>query len=143
REARGPAYREPHMIRLSSWDVVANAFATRPRDARGAQTIGRIGAPGGGPAFWIALWVLVIAAEFAALIPVIWPDEEQVDTVQVIYRLIGGSFAACGLIAWRRRPDSRSGLRMTAAGAGFFLSAIIGQFDPPLAQTASILLQEL
>jgi hypothetical protein len=32
---------------------------------------------------------------------------------------------------------------MTAAGAGFFLSAIIGQFHPPLAQTASILVQEL
>ena len=61
----------------------------------------------------------------------------------MIYRLIGGSFAACGLIAWRRRPDSRSGQLMAAAGAGFFVSAIIGQFDPPLAQTAAILLQEL
>ena len=61
--------------------------------------------------------------------PVIWPGEEQVETVQVIYRLIGGSFAACGLIAWRRRPDSRSGMLMAAAGVGFFLSAIISQFD--------------
>ena len=131
------------MIRLSPWDVVANAFATRTRDARGALTIGRFGAAEHGLGFWITLWALVLAAEFAALVPVIWPDEEQVETVQVIYRLIGGSFAACGLIAWRRRPDSRSGLLMTAAGAGFFLSAIIGQFDPPLAQTASILVQEL
>ena len=115
----------------------------RDRDARGALTIGRFGAAEHGLGFWITLWALVLAAEFAALIPVIWPDEEQVETVQVIYRLIGGSFAVCGLIAWRRRPDSRSGLLMTAAGAGFFLSAIIGQFDPPLAQTASILVQEL
>jgi signal transduction histidine kinase len=130
------------MIRLSSWDVVANAFATRSR-ARAAQTIGHIGAPERGLGFWIALWALVIAAEFAALVPVIWPGEDHVETVQVIYRLIGGSFAACGLIAWRRRPDSGSGLLMTAAGAGFFLSAIIGQFHPPLAQTASILVQEL
>jgi signal transduction histidine kinase len=130
------------MIRMSSWDAVANAFATRPR-TRGAQTIGRIGAPERGLGFWLALWALVIAAEFAALVPVIWPDEEHVETVQVIYRLIGGSFAACGLIAWRRRPDSRSGLLMSAAGAGFFLSAIIGQFDPPLAQTTSILVQEM
>ena len=99
--------------------------------------------PEHGLGFWFALWAVVIAAEFAALVPVIWPDEEHVETVQVIYRLIGGSFAACGLIAWRRRPDSRSGLLMTAAGAGFFLSAIIGQFHPPLAQTASILVQEL
>jgi len=86
---------------------------------------------------------VAIGAEFAALVPVIWPGEERVETVQVIYRLIGGSFAACGLIAWRRRPDSRSGLLMAAAGAGFFLSAIIGQLDPPLAQTAAILVQEL
>jgi signal transduction histidine kinase len=103
----------------------------------------RLGTPRRGPLFWPALWALVAAAEFAALVPVIWPGEERVETVQVIYRLIGGSFAACGLIAWRRRPDSRSGLLMTAAGAGFFLSAIIGQFHPPLAQTASILVQEL
>ena len=40
-------------------------------------TIGRIGAPEHGLGFWIALWALVIAAEFAALVPVIWPDEEQ------------------------------------------------------------------
>ena len=83
------------------------------------------------------------AAEFAALVPVIFPGEEQVEAVQVIYRLIGGSFAACGLIAWRRRPDSRSGQLMAMAGVGFFLSAIISQFHPPVAQTAAILLQEL
>ena len=130
------------MIRLASWDVVANAFATRSR-ARGVQTIGRIGGPEHGLGFWFALWAVVIAAEFAALVPVIWPDEEHVETVQVIYRLIGGSFAACGLIAWRRRPDSRSGQLMAAAGAGFFVSAILSQFHPPLAQTASILVQEL
>ena len=123
---------------------MANAFATRSRDARGdPDDRAASRAPERGLGFWLALWALVIAAEFAALVPVIWPGEEQVETVQVIYRLIGGSFAACGLIAWRRRPDSRSGLLMTAAGAGFFLSAIIGQFDPPLAQTASILVQEL
>jgi signal transduction histidine kinase len=103
----------------------------------------RLETPRRGPLFWPVLWALVAAAEFAALVPVIWPGEERVETVQVIYRLIGGSFAACGLIAWRRRPDSRSGLLMTAAGAGFFLSAIVGQFHPALAQTASILVQEL
>ncbi|HEX6618131.1 MAG TPA: histidine kinase [Solirubrobacteraceae bacterium] len=86
---------------------------------------------------------MALGAEFAALVPVIWPGGERVETVQVIYRLIGGSFAACGLIAWRRRPDSRSGVLMAAAGAGFFTSAIVGQFDAPIAQTASILVQEL
>jgi signal transduction histidine kinase len=131
------------MIRLAQWDVAASRFAPRAAGARPSPAIGRFAAPQRGLGFWIALWALVIAAEFAALVPVIWPDEEHVETVQVIYRLIGGSFAACGLIAWRRRPDSRSGVLMTAAGAGFFLSAIIGQFHPPLAQTASIVVQEL
>jgi signal transduction histidine kinase len=131
------------MIRLSSWDAVANAFATRSGDARGAWTVRRVGAPEHGLGFWMALWALVVAAEFAALIPVIWPGDEHVDTVQVIYRLIGGSFAVCGLIAWRRRPDSRSGVLMALAGAGFFLSAIVVQLHPPLAQTAAILVQEM
>ena len=131
------------MIRLSSWDAVANSFATRSVDASGSGAIGRFAAPVRGPAFWLTLWALVIAAEFAALVPVIFPGEEQVEAVQVIYRLIGGSFAACGLIAWRRRPDSRSGQLMAMAGVGFFLSAIISQLHPPVAQTAAILLQEL
>jgi signal transduction histidine kinase len=131
------------MIRLSSWDVVANTFAARSSDARGARALGRIGAPARSLGFWLGLWALAVGAEFAALVPVIWPGEERVAAVQVVYRLIGGSFAACGLIAWRRRPDSRSGILMTAAGAGFFMSAIISQFDPPVAQTAAILVQEM
>jgi signal transduction histidine kinase len=113
------------------------------RWASAAPQLERFESPRRGPLFWPVLWALVLAAEFAVLIPVIWPEEERVETVQVIYRLIGGSFAACGLIAWRRRPDSRSGMLMAAAGVGFFVSAIISQFDAPLAQTAATLLQEL
>jgi signal transduction histidine kinase len=128
------------MIRWAQWDVAARNLATSA-DARGA--IDRLSAPVRGAGFWLALWAAAVGAEFAALIPVIWPGEEPVETVQVIYRLIGGSFAACGLIAWRRRPDSRSGLLMAGAGVGFFLSAIVGQVDAPIAQTASILVQEM
>jgi signal transduction histidine kinase len=131
------------MIRLSSWDAVANSFATRPVAARDTRVIGRFAAPERPLGFWLALWGAAIAAEFGALVPVIFPGEEHVAAEQVVYRLIGGSFAACGLIAWRRRPDSRSGLLMTIAGVGFFLSATIGQLDAPVAQTAAILVQEL
>ena len=131
------------MIRLARWDVVASRLAPGSRDARGAQAVRSFAGAERGLAFWLTLWAVAIGAEFAALVPVIWPGEEHVETVQVIYRLIGGSFAACGLIAWRRRPDSRSGQLMAAAGAGFFVSAILSQFDPPLAQTAAIVLQEL
>jgi signal transduction histidine kinase len=131
------------MIRLARWDVVTNGFAPRSDDARDTPTMGRFVTPERGLAFWLALWALATAAEFGALVPVIFPGEQHVEAVQVVYRLIGGSFAACGLIAWRRRPDSRSGLLMTVAGAGFFVSALISQFDPPVAQTAALVLTEL
>ena len=117
------------MIRLARSDGVAGA--------------GRFAGPERRIGFWLALWALAIGAEFATLVPVLWPGEERVESSQVVYRLVGWSFAACGLIAWRRRPDSRSGMLMAAAGVGFFVSAIIGQFHPPLAQTAAMLLQEL
>ncbi|HEX5898531.1 MAG TPA: hypothetical protein VFY32_03950, partial [Solirubrobacteraceae bacterium] len=131
------------MIRLASWDVVARAFATASDDAPSARSMGRFAAPERRLGFWLALWAAAVAAEFGALVPVIFPGDERVPAVQVVYRLIGGSFAACGLIAWRRRPDSRSGRLMAAAGVGFFGSALIGQFHAPVAQTASIVLQEL
>jgi signal transduction histidine kinase len=131
------------MIRLASWDVVASPFASRSNDAPAARVMGRFAPHERRLGFWLALWAAAIAGEFGALVPVIFPGDERVETVQVIYRLIGGSFAACGLIAWRRRPDSRSGQLMAAAGVGFFISAILSQFDPPLAQTAAIVLQEL
>jgi signal transduction histidine kinase len=131
------------VIRLSSWDAVANSFATRSVDPRGQRVIRSFAAPERRPAFWLTLWALAIGAEFVTLVPVLWPGEERVETSQVVYRLVGWSFAACGLIAWRRRPDSRSGMLMAAAGVGFFVSAIIGQLHPPLAQTAAMLLQEM
>jgi signal transduction histidine kinase len=131
------------MIRLARWDVVESSFATRSGDAQRGSAIGRFAARERPLGFWLALWAVAIAAEFGALVPVIFPGEEHVAAEQVVYRLIGGSFAACGLIAWRRRPDSRSGLLMTIAGLGFFLSATIGQLHASVAQTAAILAQEL
>ena len=44
----------------------------------------------------------------------------------LVYRLVGGSFAACGLIAWHRRPDSRGGALMMATGFGFLLVSAAG-----------------
>ena len=64
------------MIRLAQWDVAASTFATSPAGARGDRTIDRLSAPVRGPGFWLALWAVAIGAEFAALVPVIWPGEE-------------------------------------------------------------------
>ena len=46
-----------------------------------------------------------------------------------MFACVGGSFAACGIVAWHRRPDSRSGALMTATGFAFFLPALLGQID--------------
>jgi signal transduction histidine kinase len=128
------------MIRLARWDVGASPLATTPA---GAGEMGRFAAPERRLGFWLALWAAVVAAEFGSLVPVIFPGDERVESVQVVYRLVGGSFAACGLIAWRRRPDSRSGVLMAVAGLGFFVSALVSQLHAPIAQTAGLVLTEL
>ncbi|MGZ8750575.1 MAG: hypothetical protein ACXWYP_06820, partial [Pseudonocardia sp.] len=90
----------------------------------------------------LALWAAAAVAELAVLAPVVLGDGPA-DPIDVILRLVGGSFAACGLIAWRRRPDSRSGLLMTATGFAFLLSALLREDDTLLAVTAASWLSDL
>ena len=54
--------------------------------------------------------------QVVALYPVL-SGSQPVVAWDLVYRLVGGSFAACGLIAWRRRPDSYGGVLMLATGA--------------------------
>ena len=61
------------MIRLARWDVVASTLGSSSADGPRHPAMGRFAAPERGLAFWLALWALVIAAEFGALVPVIWP----------------------------------------------------------------------
>ena len=91
-------------------------------------------------AFWIALWLLAAVAEVLALRPVLFDRDAPIDGLDVVFSLVGGSFAAFGLVAWRRRPDSRSGMLMTATGFAFFVSPLLGQLDAPLAVTTRTLL---
>ena len=108
----------------------------------GAALLSRFGANERGVGFWVALWILVAAAEFVALIPVLFTDD-PVEASDVVSRLLGGSFAACGLVAWRRRPDSLSGPLMAATGAGFFLYPLLSQIDVPVVQTLAFLTTDL
>ena len=55
--------------------------------------------------------------------------DEEVPGYGVVFRLVGGAFVACGLIAWRRRPDSYSGMLMTATGFLLFVEPVFAQFD--------------
>ena len=105
-----------------------------------AALVDRFAAPGRRRGFWIALWVAAIAAELGVLVPVFRGTAEP---VEVILRLVGGSFAACGLIAWHRRPDSRSGLLMTATGFAFLVPALFRDHDVPAAQTVAGWLSDL
>ena len=95
-----------------------------------------------GARFWIAMWALAVAAEFGALVPILFGDD-PVAGADVVYRLVGGSFAACGLIAWQRRPDSRSGPLMTATGFGLFVALLVKQIHTDVAQTAGEVLEDI
>ena len=87
-------------------------------------------------ALWALLWLAAGLAELAVLAPVVLQRDSPIESVDVVLRLIGGSFAACGLIAWQRRPDSRVGLLMTATGFGSWSRRCCGTSTRRLAQTA-------
>jgi signal transduction histidine kinase len=131
------------MVHVASRGAVSGALEASPVDRRSARVLSRFGEPDRPAAFWVTLWVVVAAAEFGALVPVIWSHGEPVEAWQVVFRLIGGSFAACGLIAWHRRPDSRSGLLMTATGFGFLTSPLLAQIAAGSAQTAAMVTSDL
>jgi signal transduction histidine kinase len=121
-------------IRWTPWDHLAGD-ATKSPGRRKVQLLRRFGARGRHLAFWVALWTAAVAAEIAVLRPALFDRDTPVQGLEVVFACVGGSFAACGLIAWRRRPDSRSGALMTATGFAFSLPAVAGQIDAPLAST--------
>jgi signal transduction histidine kinase len=131
------------MVRVASRGVAAGDLVATPVGRPSARTLSRYAPVERGPVFWLALWALVVAAEFGALVPVIWSGGQPVEGWQVVFRLIGGSFAASGLIAWRRRPDSRSGPLMTATGFGFLASPLLAQIEAGAAQTGATVLSDL
>src|SRR3954452_1984570 len=82
----------------------------------------------------VVLWSLGIAAEVAALV-LLFRGDGDVTAVAVVNRSVGGSFIACGLIAWQRRPDSRTGPLMTLTGFLFFAEALLSEVDSDVAYT--------
>ena len=111
---------------------------TKPRGS-GATALARFASARPEGWLWIALWIAVAVAEVLALRPVLFDREAPIQGIEVAFTLVGGSFAACGLIAWRRRPDSRSGLLMVATGFLFFVSPLLGQLQGELASTLRVL----
>jgi len=100
------------MTSLAPFDLPASDLALAPR----ARLTARLASSIHKPAVRTALWVATVIAEALALRPVLFDTPAPIQPISVIFTLVGGSFAACGLIAWRRRPDSRKDLafRLTA-----------------------------
>ena len=122
------------LIRTTLWDHLPSA-GTRPSGGEKVQRLSRIASRDRHVAFWVALWTATVAAELLVLRPALFDRDGPVQGLEVVFACVGGSFAACGLIAWRRRPDSRSGALMTATGFAFFLPALFGQIEAPLPAT--------
>jgi signal transduction histidine kinase len=105
-----------------------------------AALVGRLVAPARDRGLRLALWGAAAVAELGVLVPVV---QRGAEPVEVILRLVGGSFAACGLIAWGRRPDSRSGPLMTATGFAFLVPALFRDHDGLVPQTVAAWLSDL
>jgi signal transduction histidine kinase len=129
-------------VRLAPWGVVESDLVAAPVTRRNAAVLRRFPTRHHGARFWLALWTFAVAVEVGVLVPVLFPDG-KVESLDVAFRLVGGAFMGCGLIAWHRRPDSRSGLLMAVAGVGFSVSPLLGQLDAALAQTLATLLTDV
>jgi signal transduction histidine kinase len=81
-----------------------------------------------------ALWPLGTAAVVAGFV-LLFDGAEDVTLTAVINRAVGGSFIVCGLIAWQRRPDTRTGALMTLTGLLYLGTQLLGESEWPPAYT--------
>jgi signal transduction histidine kinase len=140
------------MIRSMPWGIGVRALVprrglralvARPITRGRVHALTRLTAPAHGRGFWLALSVAAVAVAFVALIPVIFDRGPPLPGYVVINRLAGVSFMACGLLAWRQRPDSAVGRLLTVTGFGVLLSPVLLQLDSPAAVTADMLFGDL
>src|SRR3954466_12059625 len=89
------------------------------------------------------MWTLTVAAEFGALVPIIFAVDTAIEPADLVYRLVGGSFVAFGLVAWHRRPDSGSGPLMTATGFGLLVSLLLKQIDTGITLTVGEVTEDI
>ena len=75
-----------------------------------------------------ALWAACIAATVTGFL-LLFDGAEDVTWTALVNHAVGCSFIACGLIAWQRRPDSRTGALMTATGFLYQATVLFGDTD--------------
>jgi signal transduction histidine kinase len=131
------------MFTLAPWAGEVRDLVARPVARHGVEGLARFTAPTRSPWFWIALWTAAAVASFAALVPVLFNRGPPMAVNDVIHSLSGTSFAACGLVAWRRRRDSAIGPMLTIAGFGVLVPEILFQVDSSIAFTLALLFGEL
>ncbi len=122
---------------------MADALVMEPLSGGSARLVRRFSTAQRHLGLWIALWVAVVLGEVGALAQFVLERTAPVEPVQVVFRLVGGSFAVCGLIAWHRRPDSHSGRLLAATGFAFFVSPLLSLIDSPVARTAAHVFPDL
>jgi signal transduction histidine kinase len=125
------------------WAVGTRELVARPAVRGRVPALSRFTAPTRSPWFWLVLWAVAGAAAFVALIPAFFPTGAPLPGYEVIHTVSGVSFAAWGLIAWRRRPDSAIGGLLTATGFAVLVGPIVEQIGSPLALTLVALGGEL
>src|SRR3954454_15477690 len=104
------------MIRLLPSAVGASGLMARPVAHGRVRALSRLTASTHPAWFWGALWAAMAVAGVLALRAALYAHGGVLPAHEVIHRLSGLSFAACGLVAWRRRPDSGVGRLLTLAG---------------------------
>src|SRR4051794_41890553 len=109
-------------VQLTPVGTVEPGLVAPPVSRRSAHVLSRFTRRERSVRFWVALWLVAAAGQIGVLVPVFSGAAAGEPGYGLVFRLIGGSFAACGLIAWRRRPDSNIGLLMTLAGFGVFVA---------------------
>jgi len=87
----------------------------------------RFSAPELSHGLWTGLWAALVAVVTIVVVQTLTADETPAG-YRILFRLVGTAYVACGLIAWRRRPDSRSGLLMTATGFLLFCEPLLDGF---------------
>ena len=107
-----------------------------------APPLRRFSAPALTPGLWAGLWAALVVCVVVVVVGAA-AGTDDVDPIRTTFRLVGAAFVACGLIAWRRRPDSYSGLLMTATGFLLFVEPLFAQFDSPQLHVAGDVLEDL
>jgi hypothetical protein len=109
------------------------AMTTLDVPAREPVLVRRVAPPAA--ATWAVLWIVAITGEVLSLRPVLLERDTPIQGYEIVLALVGASFTFCGLIAWRRRPDSRSGLLMTVTGFAFYVRPLLSQIPGELSVT--------